>query len=51
MFKLTKTFSDSAGPRRVAESIKSKIDKFKANLPLLQCICNPGLRDRHWIEV
>lgn len=51
MFKLVKTFSDAAAPRRVAESIKAKIDKFKANLPLLACVCNPGLRERHWNEV
>ena len=48
MFKLTKTFGDVQGPRRVAENIKNKIDKFKGYLPLLSCICNPGLRDRHW---
>ena len=51
LFKLTKTFSDVPGPRRVADSTKSKIDKFKVYLPLLGCICNPGLRDRHWEQV
>ncbi|XP_057310450.1 dynein axonemal heavy chain 3-like isoform X2 [Hydractinia symbiolongicarpus] len=51
MFKLGKTFADAAGPRRVSESIKTKIDKFKNNLPLLSCICNPGLRDRHWTQI
>ena len=51
MFKLIKVFADTAAPRRVAESVKSKIDKFKTNLPLLACICNPGLRDRHWAEM
>ena len=51
LFKLTKTFSDVPGPRRVADSTKSKIDKFKVYLPLLSCICNPGLRDRHWEQV
>nr|KAG5713480.1 hypothetical protein BaRGS_025028 [Batillaria attramentaria] len=48
MYKLTKTFSDQAGPRRIAESVKAKIDKFKAHLPILHTICNPGIRDRHW---
>ena len=51
MFKLTKTFADVQGPRRVADSTKSKIDKFKVYMPLLSCICNPGLRDRHWEQV
>ena len=51
MFKLTKTFTEMPGPKRLAENIRSKIDKFKANLPLLNCICNPGLRERHWGQV
>ena len=51
VFKLTKTFSDAPGPRRVADSFKSKIDKFKVHIPLLQIICNPGLRERHWEQV
>ena len=51
MYKLTKSFSDVPGPKRIADSVKSKIDKFKAHLPLLQTICNPGIRDRHWEQV
>ena len=51
VFKLTKTFGDAPGPRRVADSVKSKIDKFKVHIPLLQIICNPGLRERHWEQV
>ncbi|ESO89088.1 hypothetical protein LOTGIDRAFT_210054 [Lottia gigantea] len=48
MYKLTKTFGDQAGPRRIADSVKGKIDKFKQHMPILQTICNPGIRDRHW---
>ncbi|XP_065680811.1 dynein axonemal heavy chain 3 isoform X1 [Hydra vulgaris] len=48
MVKLIKVFSDVAGPRRIAETIKLKIDKFKPSLSLLSSICQPGLRDRHW---
>ena len=51
MYKLTKSFSDVPGPRRIADSVKTKIDKFKAYLPLLHTICNPGIRDRHWEQV
>ncbi|XP_078610604.1 dynein axonemal heavy chain 3-like isoform X1 [Branchiostoma floridae x Branchiostoma japonicum] len=51
MYKLTKQFSDVAGPRRIAESVKSKIDKFKQHMPILQTICNPGIRDRHWEQM
>ncbi|XP_074648811.1 dynein axonemal heavy chain 3-like [Tubulanus polymorphus] len=48
MYKLTKTFGDQAGPRRIADSVKGKIDKFKQHMPILSVICNPGIRDRHW---
>lgn len=51
VLKLTKTFGDAPGPRRVADSVKTKVDKFKVHIPLLQIICNPGLRDRHWEQV
>ncbi|CAH1793734.1 unnamed protein product, partial [Owenia fusiformis] len=48
MYKLTKTFSDQPGPRRIADSIKGKIDKFKQHMPILHTICNAGIKDRHW---
>jgi hypothetical protein len=47
MTKLAKTMSrdDLKG---VAESLKVKLEEFKAYLPLISCICNPGMRSRHW---
>ena len=48
MYKLTKSFGDQPGPRNVADRVKGKIDKFKQHLPVLNTICNPGIRDRHW---
>uniref|UniRef100_H3AK49 Dynein axonemal heavy chain 3 n=1 Tax=Latimeria chalumnae TaxID=7897 RepID=H3AK49_LATCH len=51
IYKLTKTFGDVYGPRRVAENVKIKIDKFKQYLPIISCICNPGIKDRHWEKI
>ncbi|XP_063587791.1 dynein axonemal heavy chain 3-like [Penaeus indicus] len=51
MFKLTKTFMDQVGSRRVAEYVKERIEKFRLHVPVLQCICNPGLRERHWDQL
>ncbi|KAK7493483.1 hypothetical protein BaRGS_00015194 [Batillaria attramentaria] len=48
MYKLTKTLADQPGSRRMAENVKTKIDKFKVNMPILHTVCNPGIRDRHW---
>ena len=51
MYKLSRSFGDQPGPQRIANNVKSKIDKFKIHLPLLGVICNPGIRDRHWEQV
>ena len=48
MHKLQKNFADAINPRKVADFTKHKIDRFKNHLPVLQIICNPGLKDRHW---
>ncbi|XP_050716714.1 dynein axonemal heavy chain 3-like isoform X3 [Eriocheir sinensis] len=51
MSKLTKTFMDQVGSRRVAEYVKERIEKFRLHVPVLQCICSPGLRERHWTQL
>eukprot|EP00048_Salpingoeca_helianthica_P012919 m.191176 g.191176 ORF g.191176 m.191176 type:complete len:3938 (+) comp15437_c5_seq50:82-11895(+) len=51
VYKLIKTFGDAPGPQKTAEALKTKMDKFKAYVPLLQCICNKGLRTRHWEKI
>lgn len=51
VYKLCKAFVDQLGPKRIATSVLRKIDAFKLNLPILHCICNPGIRPRHWVQV
>ncbi|ELK12134.1 Dynein heavy chain 3, axonemal, partial [Pteropus alecto] len=51
IYKLTKTLADVPAPRRLAENVKVKIDKFKQHLPILTISCNPGMKDRHWQQV
>lgn len=31
--------------------MKAKVEEFKDNLPLVQTLFNPGLRDRHWEQI
>lgn len=54
VFKLVKVFGGIAGaepreaPKKLAEEIRDKIHGFQGFLPLINAICNPGLRQRHW---
>uniref|UniRef100_A0A8C0VQ27 Dynein axonemal heavy chain 3 n=1 Tax=Cyanistes caeruleus TaxID=156563 RepID=A0A8C0VQ27_CYACU len=48
MYKLSKSFPDVPVPRRMAESMKFKLDKFKQHLPVLSIACNRGMKERHW---
>ncbi|XP_011917766.1 PREDICTED: dynein heavy chain 3, axonemal [Cercocebus atys] len=50
-YKLIKTLSDVPAPRRLAENLKIKIDKFKQYIPILSISCNPGMKDRHWQQI
>lgn len=49
-YKLQKQFAhpDFKGPMRASVSIKTKLEKFKINMPLIQALCNPGIKKRHW---
>ncbi|NXW28891.1 DYH3 protein, partial [Phaetusa simplex] len=51
MYKLSKSFPDLAGPRRLAETMKYKLDRFKQHLPVLSIACNRGLKERHWEQI
>ena len=51
LHKLSKTFADNPHPKRVADQACNRIDRFKAYLPLMGVICNPGLKLRHWEQM
>ncbi|XP_047390171.1 dynein axonemal heavy chain 3 isoform X4 [Sciurus carolinensis] len=50
-YKLIKTLVDVPAPRRLAENVKIKIEKFKQHIPILIIACNPGMKDRHWQQI
>ena len=48
MHKSAKTFADTGPPRRVAEQVKTRIDKFNKDMPLITALGSKGMRGRHW---
>ena len=48
LYKLGKMLTGLPGPLKVVNYVKEKIDGFKAHLPLISAMLNPGMRDRHW---
>jgi dynein heavy chain len=48
---VAKQLAKVPGSKRVADLVKVKLEQFRALLPLLHCICNPGLCERHWQQV
>ncbi|KAF4662797.1 hypothetical protein FOZ61_002166 [Perkinsus olseni] len=52
-YKLQATFEQDGreAPMKAASFVKKGLDEVKKHLPLLQALCNPGLRGRHWAEI
>ena len=38
-------------PKKVAATLKEKLDAFKVYLPLIQALRTPGMRERHWAKL
>lgn len=57
LFKLTKTFGGGTSgeakpqPLAVAEEGKAKVTAFQSYTPLINAVCNQGLRERHWTAI
>lgn len=51
LLKLSQGFEEHPQSKRLAEDIKTNIDEFKLNLPIIQTLCNPGLKNRHWEQI
>ncbi|KAJ8964394.1 hypothetical protein NQ317_006775 [Molorchus minor] len=51
LYKLGKVLHENAGAKRIAEMVRSKVEKFKQFLPVLQTVCNKGLQKRHWDRI
>ena len=46
--KLIKSFKDTPGCLNIAKALKGEMAGFSGNVPVVQALRNPGMRDRHW---
>ncbi|KAI9333781.1 dynein heavy chain and region D6 of dynein motor-domain-containing protein [Zopfochytrium polystomum] len=51
MYRVLGTLVQAAAPQNIAKQVKEKIDEFMLNIPMIQVLCNPGMRDRHWAKM
>lgn len=48
---LTQNFENDLQTKRLADDIRTMIDEFKLNMPIIETLGNPGLKLRHWEEI
>eukprot|EP01028_Stygiella_incarcerata_P009150 TRINITY_DN426_c0_g1_i1.p1 TRINITY_DN426_c0_g1~~TRINITY_DN426_c0_g1_i1.p1 ORF type:complete len:4140 (-),score=1088.60 TRINITY_DN426_c0_g1_i1:191-12610(-) len=51
MLKSVKVFREQPKLLALADAVKKEVDEFKPNLPLVQALRQPGMRDRHWDQL
>lgn len=51
VLKLEKAFFDRPETQRLAGDIKTTLDNFKLNMPIIQNLGNPGMKVRHWEQI
>lgn len=49
--KCIKAFKDLPGCLAVAQEVKGMIEEFHPFVPLIQGLRNPGMRERHWLQL
>lgn len=50
VYKLEKAFQEPT-VRKLAEIVRTKIEEFKENMPIIMTLGNPCLKSRHWEQV
>ncbi|XP_069175792.1 dynein axonemal heavy chain 7 isoform X4 [Procambarus clarkii] len=51
VYKLEKGFGDLPAAKNVVIAVRQRIETFRENLPLVQTLGNPGLKERHWEKI
>ena len=45
---LLQVFADKPMPRLVAAKLRDSVSQFKRYVPIISCLANPSLQERHW---
>ncbi|XP_046395032.1 dynein axonemal heavy chain 1-like [Ischnura elegans] len=48
MSKCIKVFPDVPAAQQAAMDLKGQMEEFRPLIPLIEALCNPGMRQRHW---
>ncbi|XP_049773091.1 dynein axonemal heavy chain 7 [Schistocerca cancellata] len=51
IYKLEKQFGDVPPAKDLANTVRVQIEKFRENMPIIQTLGNPGMKERHWEKV
>ncbi|ERL86097.1 hypothetical protein D910_03511 [Dendroctonus ponderosae] len=51
VYKLEKVFSETPATLNLATTVREEIEEFKENMPIIQTLGNPGMKERHWEKV
>ncbi|XP_043257418.1 dynein axonemal heavy chain 3 [Colletes gigas] len=51
LYRFSRVLTDVPGARRIVETVRGKVEKFRQLVPVLQIICTPGLQKRHWEQI
>lgn len=51
LIKLTQSFEHHPQTKHLADDVKTMIDEFKLNMPIIETLGNPGLKLRHWEQI
>jgi dynein heavy chain len=50
-FKTRKQYSASTNMFKICDNVQKSMEAFKEHIALIQVMCNPGLRARHWTKM
>jgi len=50
-YKLAKSQTPGSPGAQLCETTKKEITEFKKHINMMSILCNPGMRERHWIKV